>query len=129
MKPSFFSKRRGQQAFTLTEALIVLFAVFVLLALILPVWGPRRPVKIMEARVEISQIAAAIEQYRNVYGRYPVPTNVEFAAMAAKEDFTCGGQAIECHSWAGKRATSKRGYDGRPHGLNQQSQWRVDGKW
>lgn len=94
MKPSFFSKRRSQQAFTLTEALVVLFVVFVLMALILPVRRPGRPGKIMEARVEISCIATAIDAYRKSYGRYPVPTNVEVAALAVKEDFTCGGPLL-----------------------------------
>jgi len=95
MKPSSFSERRGRQALTLVEALVVLFIVFILMALILPVSrGPGRPPKVMQARVEISCIVGAIEQYRNVYGRYPVTTNVEIAALTAKEDFTCGGPLL-----------------------------------
>ena len=95
MKPSTCCKRRGRQAFTFVEALVVLGVVFILMGLLLPVRrGPGRPPKIMKARVEISQIVAAIEQYQSAYGRYPVPTNVEFAVMAAKEDFTCGGPPL-----------------------------------
>jgi type II secretory pathway pseudopilin PulG len=96
MKHSSFSKRRSRQAFTLTETLVVLFIVFVLVAIIFP-WGPRprRPVKIIETRVEISCIVGAIEAYRKSYGRYPVPTNIEVAALTAKEDFTYGGPLLD----------------------------------
>ena len=49
----------------------------------------------MEARVEISQIASAIQQYRKLFmAGIQFRPNVEIAALAAKEDFTYGGPAL-----------------------------------
>ena len=45
----------------------------------------------MTARVEIADLVTAREAYKQDYGRYPVPTNIETAALASKADFTYGG--------------------------------------
>jgi type II secretory pathway pseudopilin PulG len=94
MKVSFFPKQPVSQAFTIIEALIVMAILVVLVALLLP--ATSNPVAPMSklAQIEIAQIVGAIQQYQAVYGRYPVPTNVQIVASANKEDFTCGGPAL-----------------------------------
>jgi type II secretory pathway pseudopilin PulG len=94
MKVSFFPKQPVSQAFTIIEALIVMAILVVLVALLLPTSS--NPVEPMSkvAQIEIAQIVGAIQQYHSVYGRYPVPTNVQIVASTNKEDFTCGGPAL-----------------------------------
>ena len=98
MKPSSVGKRR------MLPPLVILFIVFGFLAVILPVRrGPRGRAIIVMARVEISQIVDAIQQYDSVYGRVPVPTNVEVAALTAKADFTFGGPSLDAILGPGSR--------------------------
>jgi hypothetical protein len=94
MKIAIFSQRFTNQAFTTGEALIVVAILIVLVGLLLPIRS--RPVveKPNLAQIEISQIVGAIHQYQSVYGRYPVPTNVQIAASVSKEDFTYGGPVL-----------------------------------
>jgi type II secretory pathway pseudopilin PulG len=94
MKVSFFPKQPVSQAFAIIEALIVMAILVVLVALLLP--ATSNPVAPMSklAQIEIAQIVGAIQQYQAVYGRYPVPTNVQIVASANKVDFTCGGPAL-----------------------------------
>lgn len=92
--PSFFN-RHDNQAITLIETLVVLVAMFVLLAMLVPVRiGPRGQAKTVMAHLEAIDIVTAVEKYREVYGRFPVPTNIEVAALVAKDDFTYGGPAL-----------------------------------
>jgi type II secretory pathway pseudopilin PulG len=94
MKVSFFPKQPVSQAFTIIEALIVMAILVVLVALLLP--ASSNPVAPMSklAQIQISQIVQAIKSYKAVYGRYPVPTNVQIVASANKKDFTYGGPAL-----------------------------------
>lgn len=94
MKVAVFSKRFASQAFTTTEALIVVVILVVLTALLLPIVPHRVVHRPKLAQIEIAQIVSAIQQYHAVYGRYPVPTNVQIVASANKEDFTYGGPAL-----------------------------------
>ena len=82
---------------TLIETLVVLLAVLILMVMLFPVISgsrPGRPAKVMLARLQIREIAMSITAYRTDYGRYPVPTNVEMSALAAKTDFTYGGPEL-----------------------------------
>ncbi|MDR3457041.1 MAG: hypothetical protein P4N60_06315 [Verrucomicrobiae bacterium] len=95
MKISFRPGRGENHALTLVETLLVTVTLFILAAMLLPV-TPRigRAGKVMKARTEIADIVNAINAYQTEYGRYPVPTNVEAAALTGKEDLTFGGPLL-----------------------------------
>lgn len=87
-------QRRKNHALTLLELLVILGVLFILATMLIPVSGPQRPAKKMKARAEIAYIVTAIEAYKQDYGRYPVSTNIETAALASKADFTYGGPEL-----------------------------------
>lgn len=91
MKSSPCSKRSNRLALTAIEATLVLFAILVLAGLLLPVTSRPRGSSFVRARLEVADIVIAVEAYQKIYGRYPVPTNIEVSALAAKDDFTYGG--------------------------------------
>jgi type II secretory pathway pseudopilin PulG len=97
MKFLALSKRRSMKALTVIELLLALMIIAVLVAMLMPFapFGstsviPRRS----RAKMEISDIANAVKRYQTDYGKYPVSSNVQSAALMAKEDFTCGGSAL-----------------------------------
>jgi type II secretory pathway pseudopilin PulG len=95
MKLHFPPSRTKNHGMTFIEWVLLLFVVFILLAMLLPV-TPRTGVPAMkvQARFEANDIATAITAYKQQYGRYPVSTNVEAAALARNRDFTCGGREL-----------------------------------
>ena len=77
---------------TWIEGFLVTFVIVVLIGMILPVLSnPRHghPPKIMLARVEMSDLATAVEAYEADYNRLPL------ADYATNEDITCGISSAE----------------------------------
>jgi prepilin-type N-terminal cleavage/methylation domain-containing protein len=70
LRPSGFGFRRA--AFTLIELLIVIAIIAILAAMIIPISGAVNRNKIKaKARVELEQVATAIELYKTKLGHYP----------------------------------------------------------
>ncbi len=95
MKISSPVPKLKRHAFTLIELLAVVVILFFLMAILLPI-NPRpgRGYKVMKAKTEMADLANAIQAYKSEYGRYPIPTNVETAALARGEDLTIGGPML-----------------------------------
>ncbi|HSY17765.1 MAG TPA: hypothetical protein VK815_05490 [Candidatus Acidoferrales bacterium] len=95
MKILFQPGRRGNHALTCMEGLVVVVILFFLVAMLLPVVypGPERPVS--KVRTELADIVNAINAYQTEYGRYPIPTNDEAAALGRKDDLTYGGPLLD----------------------------------
>jgi type II secretory pathway pseudopilin PulG len=78
------------QAMTLVELLLVVFVVFILIALLLPVSAPNHPpAKKLRARIEMAGLVTAIEAYEADYNRLPL------ADYVTNEDITCGINSAE----------------------------------
>lgn len=75
-----FSLRRG---FTLVELLVAIAIISVLIALLLPaIWGARQNVRVAQVQAEISQLTAAVGQFKSKYGKNP-PSSVTLSEAAA----------------------------------------------
>jgi len=89
MKTTPLSSRRSLTAFTLVEMLTVIAIIAILAAMIMPAISLAKvAAQKNQAKVEISQIVGAIQQYDSVYGRFPVSRD---AQNATTNDFTYGG--------------------------------------
>jgi prepilin-type N-terminal cleavage/methylation domain-containing protein len=87
--------RRPRAAFTIVELLTVIAIISILAALLLPVLSRAKiSAQKAQAKTEISQIVAGVQQYDSVYGRFPV-SNEDQAQVGPGNDFTCGGAGYD----------------------------------
>jgi len=91
MKTKPLRSRRSRRAFTLVELLTVIAIIAILAAMLLPVLSRVRLTALKaKARIEVNDIATAIQAYDSAYGRFPVSPAAQ-AAASANTDFTyCG---------------------------------------
>jgi len=76
-------------AFTLIELLVVIAIIAILAAMLLPVLSVAMThAKKTQAKLAVSQIANAVEEYQSQYSRMPVPSVVE---QSGSNDVTYGG--------------------------------------
>ena len=97
MKKNLSAPRRFDAGFTLVELLVVIAIIALLAAMLFPVLAAvKKHALIMKARVQVQDIANAIQAYDAAYGRFPVSSNVQSIAQSSvlKQggDFTYGGR-------------------------------------
>ena len=84
--------RLGAYAFTLLELLVVIAVIAILAALLLPVLSRVKvKVKTENVRMEMGQIATAINEYQSAFNRFPVSAEIANSVAALEEDYTYGG--------------------------------------
>jgi prepilin-type N-terminal cleavage/methylation domain-containing protein len=79
------------KAFSLIELLVVMGIIAILAAMLLPALIKKDKVKASRARLEISQIVTAAQQYESIYSTFPVSSGSQASAAALGGDFTYGG--------------------------------------
>jgi prepilin-type N-terminal cleavage/methylation domain-containing protein len=89
MKTIARNPKQPGSAFTLVELLVVIAIIGIIAALLMTVI-PRavRAAKVNKAKIQMTQIAMALESYESAYGHFPVS---HAAQNAANPDFTYGG--------------------------------------
>ena len=82
-------RRGGARAFTLIEMLVVIAIIAILAGILLPALQKvRAQARNRQARIDMSNIGAAIKQYEATYERYPASKEVEIGA--GSDDYTYG---------------------------------------
>ena len=89
MKNMPIQSGRPRAGFTLVELLTVIAIIAILAAMLLPVLAAvKKHALKVQTRLEVDQIATAIEKYDSDYGQFPVSG---YAQTNANPDFTYGG--------------------------------------
>ncbi len=92
MKNKSIRSRRFRAGFTLVELLVVIAIIAILAAMLLPVLSHVKLVAYKnQTRIQVNDIATAIQAYDSAYGRFPVSPAAQAAASQAGGDITyCG---------------------------------------
>ena len=93
MKKNPTGPRRFEAGFTLVELLVVIAIVAILAALLLPaLTAAKLSAYKTQAKIQVNDIATAIQAYDSAYGRFPVTPQAQ--TLAGTNDLTYGGTYI-----------------------------------